>query len=396
MTRGAKNPGATGHFVNGMEVSGIDPEIVREEQQAAERGPGDKAGPDLTALQQAVDLHKLQQTSGGVSQGYGQADTQPLFATGAGQGEDVRHYGHHVPYPSAQSGGYMSNTGMGPRGSDPNAGAVDGAGGSASAAQMMNSHALAERMANSSSNSSAGRLGKRRVRLGWTEEETRHLMEGCKRHGVGNWKKILTDPSFEFNCRTAVDLKDRFRTSFPEEYARLYPNARTHKVKRASAGAEFSNLVKIKRKERRAFTQEEDERLLQGFQKHGPAWSKIQRDQTLNLGDRLSTDLRDRFRNAFPDRYTAAGYKGRASQKATPVSTSAEMGMAAGQMPPSLNVLDDDVHLQHQGLLPRGGYISVQHPHHTLQMPPMGYQTPVYFGAPQVNIYRGGQPPQQN
>lgn len=157
--------------------------------------------------------------------------------------------------------------------------------------------------------------GKRRIRLRWTEDETKMLIDGCKVHSVGNWKKILTDPRYHFNNRTAVDLKDRFRTSFPEEYSRLYPNARTHKSKRKSASMESSVLKKIDRKERRSFTREEDQRLLEGFVRHGAAWSKIQRDETLGLGDRRSTDLRDRFRNAFPERYVAAGYKGRGTPK---------------------------------------------------------------------------------
>lgn len=157
--------------------------------------------------------------------------------------------------------------------------------------------------------------GKRRIRLRWTEDETKMLIDGCKVHSVGNWKKILTDPRYHFNNRTAVDLKDRFRTSFPEEYSRLYPNARTHKSKRKSASMESSVLKKIDRKERRSFSREEDQRLLEGFVRHGAAWSKIQRDETLGLGDRRSTDLRDRFRNAFPERYVAAGYKGRGTPK---------------------------------------------------------------------------------
>lgn len=384
--------------MNGMEVSGIDPEIVREERQAAERGGVDKtSGPDLTALQQAVDIHKLQQGSNTVPQGYGQPESQPLFAADPNQTDDVRHYGHHVHYPPHQAAAYMPGPGATPMKAEHVRQATSNSNvGGPSSAQILNSHALAERMAGQNNGPGAGRIGKRRVRLGWTEEETRYLMEGCKRHGVGNWKKILTDPSFEFNCRTAVDLKDRFRTSFPDEYSRLYPNAKTHKVKRPNTGAEVAQLTKIKRKERRAFSQDEDERLLQGFNKHGPAWSKIQRDQSLNLGDRRSTDLRDRFRNAFPDRYTAAGYKGRSSQKTNSVPPPPQdMGVQPSQMA-QLNVLDEDVHMQHQNIMPRGGgYIPMQHPH-ALQMP-MGYPTgPVYF-SPQMNLYRSNaQPPQQN
>ncbi|CAN6612269.1 hypothetical protein TRVA0_005S00760 [Trichomonascus vanleenenianus] len=206
---------------------------------------------------------------------------------------------------------------------------------------------------------------RRRIRLGWTKDETENLMQGCKTHGVGNWKKILTDPNLKFNSRTAVDLKDRFRTSFPEEYARLYPNARTHKQKRKrSSSGELvvdsigstttpggqivpahpdsldpatatlssdsilsadTGLVKINRKERRSFTADEDEALLKGFEKYGPAWSRIQRDTDFGLMDRRSTDLRDRFRNAFPDKYIAAGYKGRTRKNSSSSSTNQQL-----------------------------------------------------------------------
>lgn len=48
--------------------------------------------------------------------------------------------------------------------------------------------------------------GKRRK---WTEQETKDLLTGVARFGIGSWKKILLCPDFEFNNRTAVDLKDR-------------------------------------------------------------------------------------------------------------------------------------------------------------------------------------------
>ncbi|KAK4149287.1 40S ribosomal protein S4 [Chaetomidium leptoderma] len=51
----------------------------------------------------------------------------------------------------------------------------------------------------------------------WTEEETNNLLLGVNRHGVGRWTTILEDPVFQFNGRTAGDLKDRFRTCCPEE-----------------------------------------------------------------------------------------------------------------------------------------------------------------------------------
>jgi len=41
----------------------------------------------------------------------------------------------------------------------------------------------------------------------------------------------------------------------------------------------------------------------------------IQKDATLELGHRRPTDLRDRFRNAFPDKYVGAGFKAPPARK---------------------------------------------------------------------------------
>jgi len=106
-------------------------------------------------------------------------------------------------------------------------------------------------------------------------------------------------------------LTDRFRTYFPEDYKRLYPNA-TSTRDRATAqslSAEAAAFSKAKRKERTPFTSAEDANLLIGFGKYGGKWSQIQKDPELGLSNRRSTDLRDRFRNAFPDKYVGAGFK---------------------------------------------------------------------------------------
>lgn len=44
----------------------------------------------------------------------------------------------------------------------------------------------------------------------WTVIEDRKLKAGVKKHGEGNWRMILND--FEFDNRTGVNLKDRWRT----------------------------------------------------------------------------------------------------------------------------------------------------------------------------------------
>jgi hypothetical protein len=72
---------------------------------------------------------------------------------------------------------------------------------------------------------------------------------------------------------------------------------------------EAASFAKAKRKERTPFTKEEDTNLLIGFGKHGGKWSSIQKDEELGLSHRRSTDLRDRFRNAFPEKYVGAGFK---------------------------------------------------------------------------------------
>jgi len=155
----------------------------------------------------------------------------------------------------------------------------------------------------------------KRLRTKWESEESADLMDGCLVHGVGAWKKILNDPKYHFHNRTPVDLKDRFRTVYPQEYRRLYPDAqRVHAPKNLKEMTP-QPFGRIKRRQRRPFTKQEDEQLWLGVKKHGVAWSKIASDKDFELSHRRSTDLRDRYRNAFPDEYEALGYSSRPSKK---------------------------------------------------------------------------------
>jgi hypothetical protein len=52
---------------------------------------------------------------------------------------------------------------------------------------------------------------KRRQYTRWTEDEVRVLKEGVRVFGRGKWQQIL-DWGMEFNNRSAVDLKDKWRT----------------------------------------------------------------------------------------------------------------------------------------------------------------------------------------
>ncbi|KDQ23614.1 hypothetical protein PLEOSDRAFT_1026837, partial [Pleurotus ostreatus PC15] len=57
--------------------------------------------------------------------------------------------------------------------------------------------------------SAAGPSSEKKQRKKWTTEETQMLVDGCNKHGVGNWKTILSDKSLKFDSRSPVDLKDR-------------------------------------------------------------------------------------------------------------------------------------------------------------------------------------------
>lgn len=153
----------------------------------------------------------------------------------------------------------------------------------------------------------------------WTEEETQALVDGCNKHGIGSWKQILSDEQFAhlFDNRTAGDLKDRFRTYFPDTYHEMYPNAKTHwgYQARGRTSSGRSIFERGKAKERRPFSASEDAALLRGYQEHGSNWALISRDPAFQK-QRRSTDVRDRFRNAFPEDYERAGYKPRTKSSA--------------------------------------------------------------------------------
>lgn len=179
---------------------------------------------------------------------------------------------------------------------------------------------------------------KRKRNRRWTDEETKDLFRGIAKFGIGSWKKILNHEEYHFNYRSAVDLKDRFRTVCPEEYHRAGSKAKSER--KQSAGSEKGSeqdqsevdqqseghtgaatafrlaqlgiqgpFPKRYRRGRREFTEEEDQNLLKGFEKYGAKWKLIRDDPELNLDSRSRTDLRDRFRNRYPKRFVEAGYK---------------------------------------------------------------------------------------
>ncbi|ORY04805.1 hypothetical protein K493DRAFT_48602 [Basidiobolus meristosporus CBS 931.73] len=190
----------------------------------------------------------------------------------------------------------------------------------------------------------------KKVRNRWTPEETNSLINGCFEHGVGAWKKILDDPKYSFVNRTSVDLKDRFRTLFPEEYHRLYHTSmqKLREFKKQPAESYPTPFRRVDRRPKRKFNQEDDENLKAGFQKYGCAWARIVKDPSLNLQDRRSTDLRDRFRTAFPEIYEQLGY---APKYPTKLSRSQASEEPENSQPDSLSntpTAYDEANLFHQ------------------------------------------------
>lgn len=171
----------------------------------------------------------------------------------------------------------------------------------------------------------------------WTEAETKDLLKGVEKYGIGNWTKILKDAEMSFDeRRTALDLKDRFRVCCPDHYktsrkaktakpsvsdtnastmADAVPAPKRTRATHEKSQADLRNLgiegkfTKSARRKRTAYSEAEDEAILRGFRKHGQKWAQIQQDDILGLESRTPTDLRDRMRNRWPDEYAKAGLK---------------------------------------------------------------------------------------
>lgn len=203
-----------------------------------------------------------------------------------------------------------------------------------------------------------------RKRNKWSEHETKDLLLGVSRFGIGSWKKILQCPDFAFNQRTAVDLKDRFRTCCPGEGLKARKPKRkgaahdesSQTTPTSSATSSMSSnpdsvaqetletidslrktrgdnyrkdrldthrkgpvelremgihgsFARNNRRERRIFTEQDDENLLKGFQRYASSWHLMRDDKDLGFSARQPTDLRDRFRIRYPEKFAKAGYK---------------------------------------------------------------------------------------
>lgn len=192
-----------------------------------------------------------------------------------------------------------------------------------------------------------------RKRTKWSQKETEDLLMGVRRFGIGSWKQILECADFNFQRRTAVDLKDRFRICRPGEGLKARKGATTNVATTSNpteAGSTTGNpapmptetasnksgapaqeastednmtndtavakpkdvygpFPKSNRRARRHFSEEDDRNLLEGFERHGTIWRAIRDDFELGFSMRHPTDLRDRFRIRYPEEFAKAGFK---------------------------------------------------------------------------------------
>jgi hypothetical protein len=150
------------------------------------------------------------------------------------------------------------------------------------------------------------------------------LLKGVAKFGIGSWTKILKCEDYNFDRRTALDLKDRFRVCCPEHYKKpkalslasggdlVSKNKTPSKPRDRKGTSELAQIgieepfQKSSRRSRHGYTKEEDDALLRGFRKFGKSWAAIQKDEPV-LSQRTSTDLRDRFRLRHPQEYAGTG-----------------------------------------------------------------------------------------
>ena len=147
-----------------------------------------------------------------------------------------------------------------------------------------------------------------RERLKWTEEETDQLVKGITIFGTGRWKHILDHPDLTFEpSRTHVDLKDRFRVVFPtnepEKWTRPMPEHISEDEASAAAGEPKPRL----RKRKKQWTEAEDDELDRGFAIYGYKWELMAKDPLLDFDNRTGTQIRDRFRLKYPERWADRG-----------------------------------------------------------------------------------------
>lgn len=117
------------------------------------------------------------------------------------------------------------------------------------------------------------------------------MERGYRKHGFC-WTSIAQDPDLNISHRTGPQIRDRFRTKFPELYSGDFkqdPSERRPLHKSIHRKGSWNDA--------------EDADLEKGYQKHGFSWARIVADPELSLGHKTGPQVRDKFRTRFPELY---------------------------------------------------------------------------------------------
>jgi len=160
-------------------------------------------------------------------------------------------------------------------------------------------------------------------------------------NGKEKQKETTVTPKVSLNATVEKCTNDRTKHKHalpPKDKASPKGSTDANKRKKRSHHRGNDDLLAIgiqksflpsERRVRRPFSDEEDDALLRGFERHGGAWQSIRADLTLRFEDkRTYRDLRDRFRNRWPERYTELGLKLGGSAKKALIETTENIAIA--------------------------------------------------------------------
>ncbi|KAK6496372.1 hypothetical protein TWF481_002397 [Arthrobotrys musiformis] len=178
---------------------------------------------------------------------------------------------------------------------------------------------------------------KYKPRRNWEREETIRLVKGVEKYGIGAWSRIWADEEFDLSHRTPWDLKDRFRTMWPDEYggardvatffkldfdaAVRHKKLNRKKTKRKGAGVEgppapapemppapvvlaattATGRRRVTKRKGTDWSAEEEADLLTAFHRYGRVWRTAAADRGLAFYGRSISDLKDRFAELYPE-----------------------------------------------------------------------------------------------
>ena len=112
----------------------------------------------------------------------------------------------------------------------------------------------------------------------WTADEDAALDKGVNEHGL-DFDRNKAEAGACFGYRTAQALQEKFREGHPETFRKL----------RESNGIKARYINNI------PWTEEEEEDVKRGVEKHGNDWEKTLKTESEALGDRTASAVESRY-----------------------------------------------------------------------------------------------------